>query len=314
MAFWLSNKPRPLGSPGLSCHGGACKGRGARFGPCLAIVGLTIVGNGGPLWAQSIAPQDRAEIVRLRVARGGDADDVSVLIEQANKAGERGLPQDPIVNKIKEGLAKGVDPKRIEPVVRDLVSRLEYARDLVRQLGEGGLVELSPSNRARAVEAFGDALSRGVSPEEAKELGRLAQGGKQKPTPEILASGAKGFALLKEAGVASNDALSLVGEAVRQGYRSGEVLDLAREMKRRGADIQDGRVSVQAVKEAVSRGEQFDRLFRGELRGGGKDSGAGVGREDLRIDSGTRSGERIERPERPIRPERADRIERPHSR
>ena len=38
----------------------------------------------------------------------------------ADEAAAKGLPTAPLTNKIREGLAKGVDPRRIEQVVRQM--------------------------------------------------------------------------------------------------------------------------------------------------------------------------------------------------
>ncbi|MER3423696.1 MAG: hypothetical protein C4293_11155, partial [Nitrospiraceae bacterium] len=70
--------------------------------------------------AELIWTQDREEIGRLRVLHNRSAEDVDALVKQVEEAGARGLPQEPLLNKIKEGLAKGVEPKQIESVLRDM--------------------------------------------------------------------------------------------------------------------------------------------------------------------------------------------------
>ncbi|MBI4000745.1 MAG: hypothetical protein HY348_03065, partial [Nitrospira defluvii] len=224
----------------------------------LAAVCLSAV---DPVLAESISVQDRDEIARLRSARGFATEEVSSLLEQVNKAGERGIPTEPLANKVKEGLAKGVDPKRIDPVLRQMVTHFESAQEVLREAGTRGVVE---GNRRAAVETLAEAFSRGATAEEVRELTRLSQDGKQKVTQESLAAGAKSLAVMKEGKIASKEGAALVGEGMRQGYKPSELLDLSREVKRRGGEFREGRVNMQSLREQVRRGERGDRLFRDE--------------------------------------------------
>lgn len=272
-----------------------------------------------PVQAESLSDQDRAEINRLRAAQGHSSDDITSLIEQVNKAGERGLPVESLANKVKEGLAKGIDPKRIDPVLRQMTSRLESAHEVLQEAKGRGLAE---GNRQRALETMAEAFARGATADEVRELSRLSQEGRHKATQEELAAGAKSLAVMKEGKISSNDGTALIGEGIRQGYRSSDLLDLGREVKRRGSDFQEGRASLKALREQVRRGERGDRLFKDKDRG---ESGSGSGRGDRgdRDDRGGRGGrddsdrervdrsDRLDRSDRSERGDRSDRIERP---
>ena len=91
--------------------------------------------------AEPISVQEREEIARLSSTRGFAAEEVNQLIEQVNKAGEKGIPTEPLANKVKEGLAKGIEPKRIDPVLRQLVTHFESAQEILREAGSRGLAE-----------------------------------------------------------------------------------------------------------------------------------------------------------------------------
>ncbi len=290
------------------------------------ILGVMLILCVCPAQAESISDQDRAEINRLRAAQGHSADDLKPLLEQVNQAGERGLPVESLANKVKEGLAKGIEPKRIDPVLRQMTSRLESAHEVLQEAKGRGIAD---GNRQRALETMAEAFSRGATADEVRELSRLSQEGRHKATQEDLAAGAKSLAVMKEGKISSNDGTALVGEGMKQGYRSSDLLDLGREVKRRGSDFQEGRASLKALREQVRRGERSDRLFKDEDRSGsGRGSGGGRGDRDDRGDRGgredsdrervdrsdrpDRSGrsdrpERIERPDKPERPERSDR-------
>ena len=86
------------------------------------LISVVLCFTAAPALAESLSNQDLAEIDRLRAAQGHSAEAVNPLLEQVTKAGEKGLPIEPLANKVKEGLAKGVEPKRIEPVLRQMVT------------------------------------------------------------------------------------------------------------------------------------------------------------------------------------------------
>ncbi|GKS64737.1 hypothetical protein YTPLAS72_20410 [Nitrospira sp.] len=275
-----------------------------------------------PVQAESLSDQDRAEINRLRAAQGHSSDDITPLLEQVTKAGERGLPVESLANKVKEGLAKGINPRRIDPVLRQMTSRLESAHEVLQEAKGRGIAD---GNRQRALETMAEAFARGATADEVRELSRLSQEGRHKATQEELAAGAKSLAVMKEGKISSNDGTALVGEGIKQGYRSSDLLDLGREVKRRGSDFQEGRASLKALREQVRRGERGDRLFKDKDRG---ESGSGSGRGDRgdrgdRDDRGDRGGrddsdrervdrsDRLDRSDRSERGDRSDRIERP---
>ena len=101
-----------------------------------------------------------------------------------------------------------------------------------------------------------------------RELARTTQGTGSKVSQESLASGAKSLAILKEAKIPTKDGTALVAEGLRQGFRSTELTDLAREIKRRGPEFQQGRMSLQNVRDQVSKGQRADRIFHDSDHGG----------------------------------------------
>jgi len=270
------------------------------------VVSLVFALSAGPAWAESLSPQDREEINRLRTAQGHSPEDINPLLEQVNKAGERGLPVEPLANKVKEGLAKGIEPKRIDPVLRQMTSRLESAHEVLEEAKGRGMAE---GSRQRALETMAEAFARGATVDEVRELSRLSQEGRHKATQEELAAGAKSLAVMKEGRIPSKDGTALVGEGIKQGYRPSELLDLSREVKRRGSDFEEGRASLQTLRDKVSKGERSDRLFRDDHSGSGGDRDRGE-RSD-RGGKGSRNDSDRDRSDRIDRPDKVDRVERP---
>ena len=246
--------------------------------------------------AQSVSPSERDALVRLRVDRGGRAEDVDPLIRHADETAAKGLPAGPLTNKIREGLAKGHDPKRIELVIRQMALQLETADQLLR--------EMSPSpagaGREASVTLLAESLGGGVTSNDVRELGRQARQSTKPPlTAEGLASAAKGLSFIKDAKLPAAEGTAVIAEAVRQGFRSHEVLDLGREIKRRERDYLAGRATLRALREAIARGDRPEQLFRDSRT------------ETIERPAATRPETPVERPGRPDAPQRPEPPERP---
>ncbi len=264
----------------------------------VALIGLTAPALSA---AQAVSASERDALVKLRTDRGGQATDVDVLLRLANEAAAKGMPLTPLINKIREGLAKGADPKRIEGVVRQMASHLETADRLLR--------ESSPTSPGPGCDALvallAEAIGGGVTEDEVLELRRASQAPGQPPststvaTADSVASAAKGLSFIKEARLPAPEGAAVITAAVRQGYRSHELLDLGREVKRREVDYRAGRASLRSLRDAIARGDRPDQLFR-DSRPAAVERPAAA-RPETPVERPTRP-EPPQRPE-PVRPE-----------
>lgn len=257
----------------------------------VTLVALAVVSMPESVCAQSVTAPEREALARLRVERGGRADDVDALVRLANDAAAKGLPTKPLVSKIREGISKRHEPAQIEAVVRQMTDHLETASSFFRE---------SPRNAEwdAAVTDLADVLGRGVTPDEVGALQREAQGpGKSPVSPDSLAGAAKGLSSIKEAKLPTEEGTAVMVEALRQGYRSNDMVDLGREIKRRERDYREGRASLTALRDAIARGARRDRLFTDGRRAVERPAAT-------RPDATGTTRDRAQPPERPTRPER----------
>lgn len=249
----------------------------------------------------------------LSAAQSATAPDRDALLRLADEAGAKGLPVAPLTNKIREGLAKGKDPKQIEGVVREMTMNLEVADRLVRE------VEPSARGAARdgAVTLLAESLLAGVTLGEVRELRTQAQApGRPPMSSDSLASAAKGLSSIKDARLPVAEGSAVIAEAVRRGFRSYEVVDLGREIKRRESDYRAGRASLAALRDAIARGERPDRLFtnsRPAAEATPATERPAATRPEGTVDRPATRPERPQPPERPQRPETPARPERPET-
>jgi hypothetical protein len=211
--------------------------------------------NVKPAGAQAVSSADREAIVRQHVNRGGRADEMTSLLGEVDRVAAQGLPTTPLVNKIREGIAKNVDAARIGQTVRQMATNIEMADGLLREGALTGVV-----GRAGAVTLLADAIGSGLAPEAVREIGRQAQ--VSSLSVDQVAGAAKGLAFITSAKLPVTDGTSVVVEAVRRGYGSQDLVDIGREVKRRERDYQEGRATLRALREAIARGHRPERLFR----------------------------------------------------
>ena len=198
-----------------------------------------------------VSASDRAEIVRLAQSRGVVEAAVTAIVEDVDRAAAQGIPQTPLLNKVKEGLSKGHPPARVQGVVKELISQMETAREMLGTVPDAAM-------RVRAIVVLAEAIGRGVTGPEFQELRRLTEQ-PTSPAADRLALGAKTWALFKEAGFTTTSALPLVAEAVRQGFRDADMMTLAREATSRRQDLSPA--GLERAREAVRRGERPERVF-----------------------------------------------------
>jgi len=244
--------------------------------------------------AQAVSAEERQSLAKLGTDRGGRPGDVDALIRIADETGAKGLPVEPLTNKIREGLAKRKDPKLIETVIRQIATELETADRLLRDLVPGA----DQTGRGAAVTLLAESLSGGITADEVRQLNREVSQAGTTLGAESLSSAAKSLSLIKDARLPVPEGAGVLAEAARHGYRARDLVDLGREVKRRERDYQSGRATLRTLREAIARGDRPEQVVR--------DARPAVERPATRPDT-------PERPERPTRPDvqRPERVERP---
>jgi len=233
----------------------------------------------------------------LALSQPANAQTEDDLLRQADAiAAAKGVPVDPLKNKVREGFAKNRNPKQVEAAVTQLATSLETADRIIREVEPGA----AAAARESAVTLLADAFFSGLTPEESRELQRQTQ--VPALTAQDLAGAAKGLSLIKEAGLSVNEGTAVMAEAVRQRFRSYEMLDLGREIKRREADYRSGRATLRSLRDAIARGTRPETLLR-DSRAVAIERPAAT--RPTTTDRPERPVDRPQRPERPVdRPQR----------
>ncbi len=174
----------------------------SRFARTMLAFGLLMAGAHG-LVAQSRAntTYDRARAL-LPVAQRAE------FARIVNDAKARGLPTDPLIDKVLEGAAKSQPPTRILSVVRQRAGLLTRAK---------GLVGTRPSTELVTV---ADALQRGLSDQAIRQVRAGAR------SNEPIGLALHTYADLADRGVSSDVALRMINSWRTRGAAAGDMREL----------------------------------------------------------------------------------------
>lgn len=174
------------------------------------------------------------ETPRVR-AQGLLPSDVFTQVEAVALAADReGIPGDVLFNKALEGVAKRVPTDRLLPAVEAYAARLREARGA-----------LGPDAQTPLLVAGADALQRGVGQELLRGLGESRD---RSPLACLV------LADLVETGIAGDQALSLVREALQRRAREQQMLDMPAQVRRLMREGQSARDAVDQVRRGLQRG------------------------------------------------------------
>jgi hypothetical protein len=225
-----------------------------------------------------VAAGDLEVIVLRGTERGLSPGQVRDLVRIAADAGGQSLPVRAVLDRIEEGLAKGVPAERILNATRRLAGTLAAAGPLVDGLARNGLHSSAPGDRGYAVETVARALERSVPETAVKAMGdevRTNNGSMAQFDRAV-----RSLTVLAGSGMPLDTAERMIRRAVSQGF--GEA-DFAR-LERKVADMTSRGASVSDVVHAMERELREDRGSGDRANGGGLDRGGGA------RDAGSRAG------------------------
>ena len=175
-----------------------------------------------------IPAADVAVIIKRGVSKGSAGKALEDALGAAITAKEKGLPVRPVLDRIEQGLAKGVPPERIAAATKQLVAKLSTADAIVNNLGKGGLKAGEQSEKGPAVHTVARALEKSIPEDAINKLGQksIAQGA----SLSRLSATIDTMTFFVEMGMNLDRASELVMKAMNKGYSEGEMFMMQKEM------------------------------------------------------------------------------------
>ncbi len=244
--------------------------------------------KGAEVVRAGVAEGEVAGLIQRGVGRGVQPAELARLLDVVAQAKRQDLPVGPVLDKVKEGLAKRIPPARIAGVASRLSGELATSRDLVRRAEREGVRVEAAGERERATEAVADALGKGVSVNEMEDLSRQVARSREAATMSRLEVGAQVTSDLVSMGLSPREASETVGAALSRGLSRR---DIERLRERLGQELKRG----ESPEEGAKR-------LRDEIRSERPEKA-----EKLEKPEKAEKLEKMEKPEKPPKVERPGR-------
>jgi hypothetical protein len=230
---------------------------------------------------KGVPSDDVAAIVDRSLKRGAEGEQIAGFLKTAAAVREQRLPVRPVLDRVEEGLSKGVPVGRISTVVRGLAEKLASARPIVSSLTQGGLKPGSSSGQDEAIETVARALEKSIPRSVILDAGSKVR--EQEGSLELFNGAVDTMTFLVGSGMPVEKASRLVASALDGSYPE-------REMQKIGATAAAGlqkggnrnntivdretrreRESMHDNRERMDRDQRMDReLMRGPGAGPGR--------------------------------------------
>lgn len=236
---------------------------------------------------QRLPPEDRAllegkiqEAVRAGVPKGEAASilergltrrlspsEIGGLMDLAKEGGQEGLPLRPLLNKIREGLAKGAPPPRIATLGKNIIDDLKASRDIVRHAEKLGLRPTRKGEQQRTIEALAEAKRRGVPIETLRDLPRKFRESRSGEGLSLsrVERAAETLVTLMDTGLSAPSASETVRLAISRGLSTDEIRRIERAIRRGRRGRGSAEEVAKRVRESLATGRDIHEIER-ELR------------------------------------------------
>ncbi len=227
---------------------------------------------------QGIAPEDVAALVKKGADQKIGGQSVALFLSIAAETKRQGLPEGPVLNRIHQGIAKGVPSDKVLIAAGQVKEHLAAAAEVVDKARSQGLRSGSAKERDRAIGAAAVALEAGFPADDIAKIGGLAAE-KKRALPQF-ARAVESMANLNEAGMPREMAVQTARQFV--------ILDFSEKgMARQEIEMFSMRRSGWSWQDAFTRlhtgGERGTGGMSGPFQhesgaGGGSGSGSGLQR------------------------------------
>ena len=224
-------------------------------------------------------PGEDVEIIVSRaVGRGADAGAINRFLDTGLSAKKEGLPVRPVLDRIEQGLSKGVPIERIVAASQRLAEKIATAQPLVDALIRDGMTPRRGNEREAAIESAARALEKSMN---AQDIGAMGAAVRNKRGSLLLFTSAMDTATYFAAsGMSPKTASRLVRDAVQKGSTEHDLGAMVRRMDdemKHGTSAEDVAAKMERGNMQEERGMERQEMRREMNTDHGKGSGSGMG-------------------------------------
>jgi hypothetical protein len=200
-------------------------------------------------------PAEDVEIIVSRaVGRGADAGAINRFLDTGMSAKKEGLPVRPVLDRIEQGLSKGVPTERVVAASQRLAEKMATAQPLVDALIHDGMTPRRGNEREAAIESAARALEKSMDAHDIRAMGAAVRN--KRGSLLLFTSAMDTATYFAASGMSPKTASRLVRDAVQKGSTEH---DLGAMVRRMDDEMKHG-TSAEDVAEKMERGNmQGDR-------------------------------------------------------
>ena len=178
--------------------------------------------------AAGIPAEDVSLIITRGLAQGMEGRHVEKFLETATRAKEQNLPVRLVLDRMEQGLAKGVPPEKITGVTQRLSENLLTARPMVSKLETGGIRSTGAKGSDDAVETVARALERSIPQDAVMKAGEQVK--ERKGSMGLFNRAVDTMTTFVGSGMTAGQAANMVHTAVGKGYSERDLEAMERYM------------------------------------------------------------------------------------
>jgi hypothetical protein len=219
-------------------------------------------------------PADDLEITVTRgLERGVSAAMLGRFVDISTELARKGLPVRPVLDRIEQGLSKGVPPERIDAAGKRLADGLAKAKPLIDDLLQKGLPAGTSGAKDAALESVARAGEQSLPADRIHALGEKVRAEGQ--SLDQFERAVRTLSFLVGSGMSAERAEQVVRAGIERGITERDYGRLERKVSDM---VRQGR-SMDEIVRAADREVHEDRGPGDSRRGGRQDRGSGGGRD-----------------------------------
>jgi hypothetical protein len=178
--------------------------------------------------AAGIPAEDVSIIITRGLAQGAESRHVEGFLEIATRAKEQNLPIRPVLDRMEQGLAKGVPAEKIAGATQRLSENLSTARPIVSKLETGGIRATGAKGSDHAVETVARALEKSIPQDAVMKTGEKVK--ERNGSMGLFNRAVDTMTTFVGSGMTAGEAAKMVHTAVDKGYSERELGAMERYM------------------------------------------------------------------------------------
>jgi hypothetical protein len=225
-------------------------------------------------------PAEDVEIIVSRaVGRGADAGTINRFLDTGMSVKKEGLPVRPVLDRMEQGLSKGIPTERIAAASERLAEKMTTAQPLVDKLIRQGMTLRRGDEREAAIESAARALEKSMNAQDIEAMGTAVRN--KRGSLMLFTSAMDTATYFTSSGMSSKTATRLVRDAVEKGSSEHDLGAMVRRMDgemKQGTRVED--VATKMEHESMNDERSMERQdmhqeMRTDHGGGSGPSGMG---------------------------------------